>query len=99
MPTIAIVGAESSLGLSAAKVFGRHGFDVALISRSQGNLEAIGAQLSEENITWAACPGDVANRASLTCALERATEHFEGVDVLEFSPSARKSGITTADRR
>jgi short-subunit dehydrogenase len=35
MPAIAIVGAGPGLGLSIAKVFGSHGFDIALISRTQ----------------------------------------------------------------
>jgi NADP-dependent 3-hydroxy acid dehydrogenase YdfG len=97
MPTIAIVGAGDSLGLSIAKVFGRRGFDVALISRSKENLDAIGAKLSREGIVWGAFPGDVSNRASLTLALELASERFAGIEVLEFSPSARKTGIATAD--
>jgi NAD(P)-dependent dehydrogenase (short-subunit alcohol dehydrogenase family) len=97
MPTIAIVGAGSSLGLSIAKVFGRHGFDVALVSRSQENLNATGAQLGEENIAWAGFPGHVSNRTSLMTALARAAERFGGIDVLEFSPAARKSGVATAD--
>jgi len=35
MSTIAIVGAGPGLGLSIAKAFGRNGFSVALVSRSQ----------------------------------------------------------------
>lgn len=34
MPTVAIVGAGSGLGLSIAKVFGRNGFSVALVART-----------------------------------------------------------------
>jgi NAD(P)-dependent dehydrogenase (short-subunit alcohol dehydrogenase family) len=40
MPTIAIVGAGPGMGLSIAKAFGSHGFQVALISRSKDNLDA-----------------------------------------------------------
>jgi NAD(P)-dependent dehydrogenase (short-subunit alcohol dehydrogenase family) len=97
MPTIAIVGAGDSLGLSIAKVFGRRGFDVALISRSKENLDEIGAKLGREGIAWGAFPGDVSNPVSLTLALELAAQRFAGIEVLEFSPSARKTGITTAD--
>lgn len=35
MPTIALVAAGTRLGLSLGRVFGRHGFDVALIARSE----------------------------------------------------------------
>jgi NAD(P)-dependent dehydrogenase (short-subunit alcohol dehydrogenase family) len=35
MPAIALVAAGNRLGLSLGKVFGGHGFDVALIARSK----------------------------------------------------------------
>jgi NADP-dependent 3-hydroxy acid dehydrogenase YdfG len=97
MPTIAIVGAGYSLGLSIAKVFGRQGFDIALISRSEENLSGLVAELEESSIPSVAFPGDVSDQGSLTSALQQAAAHFGGIDVLEFSPSARKGGITAAD--
>jgi len=81
------------MGLSIGKVFGRHGFDIALISRSKKNLDALVAELGESGISSAGFPGDVSDRPSLTAALARAAGHFGGIDVLEFSPSARKTGI------
>ena len=36
MPAIALVAAGARLGLSLGKIFGGHGFDVALIARSNG---------------------------------------------------------------
>ncbi|MFE4723990.1 SDR family NAD(P)-dependent oxidoreductase, partial [Streptomyces sp. NPDC056728] len=51
MSTIAIVGAGPGLGLSIAKVFGVHGFDVALISRNKVKLDALVAELAEAGIT------------------------------------------------
>jgi NADP-dependent 3-hydroxy acid dehydrogenase YdfG len=97
MPSIAIVGAGYSLGLSIAKVFGEQGFDVALISRTKENLDPMVGDLTESGIKAAAFVGDVSNSASLTSALEQAASQFGGIDVLEFSPSARKAGIITAD--
>jgi NAD(P)-dependent dehydrogenase (short-subunit alcohol dehydrogenase family) len=97
VPTIAIVGAGYSLGLSIAKVFGKQGFDVALISRSQENLDPIVEELAKSRIGSAAFVGDVSAPTSLRSALEQAAAHFGGIDVLEFSPSARKSGIVTAE--
>jgi NADP-dependent 3-hydroxy acid dehydrogenase YdfG len=86
MPTIAIVGAGPGLGLSIAKVFGSHGFEVALISRSENKLGALVAQLAVSGTTAAAFPADIMDRSSLTSALERAATHFGTVDVLEYSP-------------
>jgi hypothetical protein len=86
MPTIAIVGAGPGLGLPVAKVFGDHGFQVALISRSKGNVDTLVATLAKSGITAAAFPADIADRAALTSALEQAAERFGAIDVLEFSP-------------
>ncbi|MEU8935150.1 hypothetical protein AB0D30_35340 [Streptomyces sp. NPDC048409] len=46
MPTTAIVGA----GLSIAKVFGGHAYDVALISRGTDELDALATALTETGI-------------------------------------------------
>ena len=46
MPVLAIVGAGPGLGLSIAKVFGSHGFSVALISRSEEKLDALAERLA-----------------------------------------------------
>ncbi|MEV6591303.1 SDR family NAD(P)-dependent oxidoreductase [Streptomyces acidicola] len=88
MPTIAIVGAGPGLGLSIAKVFGGHGFDVALVSRSKDKLDTLAAELAEAGITAEGFPADVADSAQLTTALEQAIARFGRIDVLEFSPHA-----------
>ncbi|MCX4530518.1 SDR family NAD(P)-dependent oxidoreductase [Streptomyces sp. NBC_00841] len=88
MPTIAIVGAGPGLGLSIAKVFGGHGFDVALISRTKDKLDALVAELTEAGITAEGFPADVADAAQLTGALDAAIARFGRIDVLEFSPHA-----------
>jgi len=68
-----------------------------LISRNRGNLDGMVEELDELGVSAAGFPGDVSDRASLTSALEQSAAHFGPIDVLEFSPSARKSGIVTAD--
>jgi NADP-dependent 3-hydroxy acid dehydrogenase YdfG len=88
MPTIAIVGAGPGLGLSIAKVFGAHGFDVALISRAKDRLDALAAELNEAGVTAEGFPADVADPGRLTDALEAAIARFGRIDVLEFSPHA-----------
>ncbi|CAM2934673.1 SDR family NAD(P)-dependent oxidoreductase [Prescottella defluvii] len=88
MPTIAIVGAGPGLGLSIAKVFGGHGFDVALISRNKDKLDALVTELAETGITAEGFPADVADPDQLTGALQAAIARFGRIDVLEFSPHA-----------
>ena len=51
MPTIAIVGAGTGLGLSLARTFGAQGFSVALISRNEAKLDALVAELASDGIT------------------------------------------------
>jgi NADP-dependent 3-hydroxy acid dehydrogenase YdfG len=97
MPTIAIVGAGPGMGLSIAKVFGGHGFQVALTSRSKDKLDALVAQLAESGITAAAFPADVSDLPALTAALEQAAERFGRIDVLEFSPHSGLSMVNPSE--
>lgn len=87
MPTIAIVGAGSGLGLSIAKTFGGHGFSVALVSRTQARLDALAAELTGAGIEAAGFAADVMDPASVAAAFDRIKERFGRVDVLEYSPA------------
>jgi NADP-dependent 3-hydroxy acid dehydrogenase YdfG len=87
MSTIAIVGAGPGLGLSIAKVFGGHGFDVALVARSQDKLDALVAQLDALGVSAAGFVADVLDRPSLERAFVAIKERFGTVDVLEYSPA------------
>jgi NADP-dependent 3-hydroxy acid dehydrogenase YdfG len=88
MPVIAIVGAGPGLGLSIAKVFGRHGYQIALISRNETHLAGHVATLSGEGITAEGFAADASSPESLSAALGKAADRFGGIDVLEFSPIA-----------
>ncbi len=48
--TIAIIGAGPGLGRATARRFGREGFAVALLSRTQENVDQLAAELAEERI-------------------------------------------------
>ncbi|MET7307714.1 SDR family oxidoreductase [Streptomyces sp. NPDC005571] len=97
MPTIAIVGAGPGLGLSLAKIFGRHGFTVALIARNKDNLDGLVTELTVSGITAAAFPADTANPAQLTAALQDAATRLGRIDVLEFSPHAGLAMVQPED--
>jgi NAD(P)-dependent dehydrogenase (short-subunit alcohol dehydrogenase family) len=87
VPTIAIVGAGPGLGLAIARRFGREGFKVALISRTQSKLDALAADLAADGIEAAGFAGDILERPSLRAALAAAGERLGGIDVLEYSPA------------
>ena len=97
MPTIALVAAGARLGLSLGKTFGGHGFDVALIARSQERLGELTEKLAAEGVTAAGFAADVTDRPALAAALDGAAGRFGGIDVLHYaSPGA---GTTEGLRR
>jgi NAD(P)-dependent dehydrogenase (short-subunit alcohol dehydrogenase family) len=98
MPTIAIVGAGPGLGLSIGKVFGRNGFSVALVSRTQEKLDRLAGDLADAGIDAAGFAADVMDRSSLAAAFDRITRRFGDIDVLEYSPAPHDPvpGITMA---
>nr|AXL05729.1 short-chain dehydrogenase [uncultured bacterium] len=82
------------MGLAIARTFGGHGFDVALISRNRDKLDDLVGKLAAEDITAAAFPANVLDRAGLGKALQDAAATFGGIDVLEYSPVGT-FGVTT----
>ena len=70
MTTIAIIGAGRGLGAAVARRFGGEGFDVALISRSQDNVDALAADLSDDGITARGYAANVRDPAALVAALD-----------------------------
>jgi NAD(P)-dependent dehydrogenase (short-subunit alcohol dehydrogenase family) len=96
MPAIALVAAGARLGLSLGRVFGGHGFDVALIGRSPARLEEHVEKLAADGIAAAGFPADVTDRGALTAALDGAAKRFGRIDVLNYSAPV---GGSSADVR
>jgi NAD(P)-dependent dehydrogenase (short-subunit alcohol dehydrogenase family) len=90
------VAAGARLGLSLGKVFGGHGFDVALIARSPERVGELTEKLAAEGITAAGFPADVTDRSALAAALASAAGRFGGIDVLHYSSPG--AGTTAALR-
>src|SRR5581483_3538085 len=91
MPAIALVAAGARLGLSLGKIFGGHGFDVALIARSEERLGELTDELAAEDVKAAGFPADVTDHSALAAALDSAAERFGGIDVLHYSAPATGS--------
>jgi NAD(P)-dependent dehydrogenase (short-subunit alcohol dehydrogenase family) len=91
MPAIALVAAGARLGLSLGKIFGGHGFDVALIARSEERLGELTEKLAAEGVQAAGFPADVTDRSALAAALDCAMGRFGGIDVLHYSAPAAGS--------
>ncbi|PVE11196.1 SDR family NAD(P)-dependent oxidoreductase [Streptomyces scopuliridis] len=90
MTTFALIGAGPGLGAAVARRFGRHGFDIALISRSQQHLDALAAQLGEDGITARGFAADVLAPDALNAALDAATSTLGPIEVVQYSPVPHK---------
>lgn len=86
MTTIAIVGAGPGLGQATARRFGREGFTVALISRTQDNVDKLAAELAEDGITARGYAANVRDPQALRSALDAATADLGPIEVLQYSP-------------
>ena len=84
--SIVIVGAGPNLGLAIARRFGREGFAVGLVSRTQAKLDDLAAQLESEGITAAGAAADIRDGDALTAAIGSLAERLGEVEVLEYSP-------------
>ena len=65
---ITVVGAGKGMGISIARVFGRHDFKVALIARNRKNLEALASTLRAESGRWRSCSTVSSSRPVYTSA-------------------------------
>jgi short-subunit dehydrogenase len=86
MTTIAIVGAGPGVGAAVARRFGREGFDVALVSRTQSNLDTLAAALTAEGVNARGFAADVRDREALDRALTEAADTLGPIEVLQYSP-------------
>lgn len=103
MTTIAIIGAGPGLGQATARRFGREGFSVALISRTQANVDRLAAELSEAGITARGYAANVRDPEALCTALDAAGADLGPIEVLQYSPVPARDfmkpvlGTTAAD--
>jgi NADP-dependent 3-hydroxy acid dehydrogenase YdfG len=102
MTTIAIVGAGAGLGIATARRFGREGFSVALISRTQANVDALAAELEAEGVTARGYAANVRDPRALRAALDSAAADLGPIEVLQYSPVPAREFMkpvleTTAD--
>lgn len=86
MSTIAIIGAGPGVGRAVARRFGREGFAVALISRSQDKVDALAAELTGDGVTARGYAADALDADALTAALTAASADLGLVSVLQYSP-------------
>jgi len=86
VPVIAIIGAGPGLGAAVARRFGREGFSIALISRTQSKLDALAADLTATGLTAVGYAADVRVPAELEDARARAAAELGPITALQYSP-------------
>ena len=84
--SIVIVGAGPNLGMAVARRFGREGFSVGLVSRTQEKLDGLAAELESEGVTAAGAAADIRDSDALAAAIGSLAGRLGEVDVLEYSP-------------
>jgi short-subunit dehydrogenase len=84
--SLVIVGAGPNLGMAVAKRFGREGFAVGLVSRTQAKLDALALELERFEIRAAGAAADIRDPDALTAAIGALAEALGPVSVLEYSP-------------
>jgi short-subunit dehydrogenase len=84
--SIVIVGAGPNLGMAVARRFGREGFSVGLISRTQAKLDDLAAELERDGITAAGAAADIRDSDALAGAIGQLAARLGPVEVLEYSP-------------
>ncbi|MEK4730426.1 MULTISPECIES: SDR family NAD(P)-dependent oxidoreductase [unclassified Paenibacillus] len=94
MKTMVIVGAGPGLGFSLAKTFGKHGFRIALISRTQEKLDQYAQQLNQMGIEAKGFAADITNKMQLTSAFQQIKNNYGTINVLEFSPHNGNASVT-----
>ncbi len=80
-----IIGAGPGLSMAAAKKFGREGFTVGMISRSEQKLKSYVKQLSAAGVKSDYAAADAGDTTSLKSAIKTIREKLGLVDVLLYN--------------
>ena len=84
--SIVIIGAGPNRGMAVARRFGREGFAVGLVSRTQAKLDDLAATLEGEGVTAAGAAADIRDSDALAAAITTLADRLGPVEVLEYSP-------------
>jgi NADP-dependent 3-hydroxy acid dehydrogenase YdfG len=89
---IAVLGVGPGLGLAMAHRFGREGFTVALVSRSDTRHGTYRASLAEAGITAHSHVADVTDEDQVSAVLKRITAEAGEIDTVYFGPADLSAG-------
>lgn len=81
MPVAVVTGGSAGLGRAAARAFADRGYDVAVLARGQGRLEATRRDLEERGVGALALTSDVADPDAVEEAAARIEAELGPIDV------------------
>jgi NADP-dependent 3-hydroxy acid dehydrogenase YdfG len=90
VPHLIVIGAGPGIAGSTARLFGRDGYDVALVARDADRLTALGEGLQAEGITAGWAPADAGDPEALTKVIGLFTQHAGPADVLLYNAVGRR---------
>ncbi|WRS30263.1 SDR family NAD(P)-dependent oxidoreductase [Actinomycetaceae bacterium MB13-C1-2] len=88
MPVIAVFGAGPGLGRSVARKFGQMGYQVVLVARTQGKLDALAAELSRYGIRAYPVAADLSKPEQMGDLAERIREVAGDPEVIYYAPTS-----------
>ncbi len=77
-----ITGASSGIGKATARLFAKEGAELAFLGRDDKALQAIVAEVHETGRPALAVPANVTRIEDCGQAVQKAVEHFGGIDIL-----------------
>jgi NAD(P)-dependent dehydrogenase (short-subunit alcohol dehydrogenase family) len=89
---IAVLGVGPGLGMSMARRFGREGFAVALVSRTDARLAGYRAELAADGIESRGYPADVTDPEQVRDVLARIAADLGEVDTVYYGPVSASFG-------
>jgi NAD(P)-dependent dehydrogenase (short-subunit alcohol dehydrogenase family) len=92
----AIVGIGPGMGTALARRFGREGFRIALVSRTQGSLDEASTVLKGEGIRHSVHLGDAGDRKTMAAVFQRIGQNHAAPEVLIYNAFHRQTGAPTA---
>ncbi|WP_259065111.1 SDR family NAD(P)-dependent oxidoreductase [Mucilaginibacter sp. X4EP1] len=90
MKTLLIIGAGRGISYGVAKLFGKLGFTVILVSRGL-NLDEVIPALIAQNITAVHFTCDISNPGQLTQVLAQILQKYGAIDILHYNVAAAKA--------
>ncbi|QYN34973.1 SDR family NAD(P)-dependent oxidoreductase [Pseudonocardia sp. DSM 110487] len=89
---IAVLGAGPGLGMSMARRFGREGFAVAIVSRTDARHGGYRAELAADGIDSRSYAADVTDAEQVRDVLARIAAEFGEIDTVYYGPASASFG-------